>query len=166
MRARTINEYRSNSDPIYLKYAWLITWSGTEKWARPDDWRSIMAIISGRRSGKFIRDVLWVLDIRANHSAHGMTYYANRRQKYGLPYRCGPGWRTVHGSNAWLYARQVKDLSVSRDGKFEKIEWLEPDFVGNMPDTYQVEILDAGQRHSVTRCLDEHIGGEPYPRWE
>ena len=149
---------------VHLPHAWLITWMGTEPWAWPDDWRSIMAIISGRRSQKFIEEVLWLLDSRAHNSGYAMTYYANRRQKFGLPYRCGPGIRT-RGSNAWLYARQVTDLQATRDDKHETIKWTEPDDWGNDPDTYQLVILSHGRPQSVTRSLDENIGGEPYHRW-
>ena len=149
---------------VHLKYAWLITWMGTESWAGADDWRSIMAIISGRRSEKFIRDVLWLLDVRSKHSGLGMAYYANRPRKFGLPYRCGPGWRTA-GSNAWLYARQVTNLHVIRKGHLESIQWVEPDYVGNDPNTHQFVVFEQGRSKSVTRNLEENIGGEPYHRW-
>ena len=159
--ATTVNH---TSPAVHLKYAWLITWMGTEPWARSGDWRSIMAIISGQRSQKFIRDVLWLLDVRAKHSVTGMTYYANRRRKYGLPYRCGPGWRTS-GSNAWLYARGVTNLQVITVGNQETIQWIEPDFVGNHPVTSQFVVLEQGRSKSVTRSIEEKIGGEPYHRW-
>ena len=123
-----------------------------------------MAIISGRRSGKFIGDVLWLLDVRAKHSGLGMAYYANRARKYGLPYRCGLGWRTA-GSNAWLYARQVTNLNVIRKGHLEFIQWTEPDWVGNDSNTHQFVVLEQGCTKSVIRKLEENIGGEPYHRW-
>ena len=147
---------------VHLPRAWLITWMGTEPWAWPDDWRSIMAIISGRRSQKFIEEVLWLLDTRAKHSGYAMAYYANRRREFGLPYRCGPGIRS-EGSNAWLYARQVTDLRVIKDDKHETIQWTEPDRIGNHPDTSQLVILSHGRPQSVTRSVDENIGGEPFP---
>ena len=50
---------------VKLNHAWLISWEGTEPWARSDDGRIIMAIINGRRSAKFVREVLWLLDVRA-----------------------------------------------------------------------------------------------------
>ena len=149
---------------VHLPHAWLITWMGTEPWAWPDDWRSIMAIISGRRSQKFIEEVLWLLDSRAQNSGYAIAYYANRRREFGLPYRCGPGIRT-RGSNVWLYARQVTDLQGTRDDKHETIKWTEPDDWGNDLDTHQLVILSHGRAQSVTRSLDENIGGEPYHRW-
>ena len=150
--------------PVHLNHAWLITWMGTEPWAAADDWRSIMAIISGQRSMKFIKDVLWLLDVRAKNSARVMACYANRRRKYGWPYRCGPGWRTA-GSNAWLYARQVSNLRVITKDSEETIQWIEPDLFGNDPDTHQPVVFEQGRSRSVTRSLNENIGGEPYHRW-
>ena len=87
--ADTENQYPC----VSLRSAWLITWMGTEPWAWSNDWRSIMAIISGRRSRKFIEDVLWLLAARAYFSGYGMAYYANRRRDFGLPYWDGPGIR-------------------------------------------------------------------------
>lgn len=160
-----ITTAENNTRPeVHLKYAWLITWMGTEPWARPGDRRSIMAIISSRRSEKYIKDVLWLLDVRAKHSGHGMAFYANRRREFGLPYRCGPGWRTT-GANAWLYARQVTDLHVITMGRQETIQWTEPDFWGSDPNTHQPVVLEQGRLRSVTRNLEDKIGGEPYHRW-
>lgn len=149
---------------IDLRYAWLITWMSVESWAWADDWRSIMAIINGQRSEAFIKDVLWLLDARARCSGYGMAYYANRRREFGLPYRCGPGIRTGL-DDMWLYARRVENLRVTRDDKHETIEWTEPDDWVNHPDTHQLVILHPGERRSVTRSVDEKIGGEPFHRW-
>ena len=147
-----------------MKHAWLMTWMGTEPWAYPHDGRSIMAIVDGRRSDKFINDLLWILHARACESAYGMAYWATRRRRYGLPARVGPGWRT-HGSNAWLYARRVLDLRISIIGEYEQIEWKEPDYVGNHPLTSEVTILDKGHRRVVRRNKEENIGAEPLHRW-
>ena len=163
--AATEARVKASWPPVHLSHAWLITWIGTEPWAAVGDWRSIMAIINGRRSQKFIEDVLWLLDMRAKHSGYGMAYYANRRRKSGLPYRHGPGIR-MEGSNAFLYAREVTDLRVTRDGTQETIQWNEPDYWGNDPNTHQLTLLQPGWPQSVTRSVDEHIGGEPYHRWD
>ena len=92
---------------VKVNYAWLITWEGTEPWAQPGGWRSIMAIIDGRRSAKFVREVLWLLDVRARDSGF-MAYYATRRRKHGLPQNCGPvgEWEVpMRGSmHGWLGA--------------------------------------------------------------
>ena len=158
-------EYNSNAIPVVLmKNAWLITWMGTEPWAAPHDWRSIMAIVNGRRSDKFITDLLWILHVRACETAHGMAYWATRRRRYGLPARVGPGWRT-HGSNTWLYARRVLNLRISMVGDDEQIEWQEPDYVGNHALTSDITILDKGHRRVVRRNRGENIGAEPWHRW-
>lgn len=148
---------------VHLKHAWLITWVGTELWTQPS-WRSIMAIINGHRSQKFIREVLWLLDVRAKHSGHGMAYYAYRRKKHGLPYRSGPGWRT-EGSNAWLYARRVTNLQVTVEDRLETIQWVEPGHIKNHPETYEPIVRERGKSDSVTRSVEEYLGGEPYHRW-
>ena len=148
---------------VYLPTAWMITWMGMEPWAVPGDWRSIMAIISGKRSRAFVEDIMWLLDVRAHQSGTGMAYYANRRRKYGLPYRGGTGiWM---GSNGHLYARLVNELRVITDGKNETITWTAPDLWGSRPETYQLTLFERGQPRSVTRNVDENIGGEPYHRW-
>ena len=149
---------------VRLNKAWLITWMGTEPWAWSDDWRSIMAVISGNRSEKFIKEVMWLLDVRAKNSAYHMAYFANRRQQYGLPFRSGAGLR-LRGSNAWLYARIVTDLTVTNDGINETLQWVEPDYYRNNPDTYQIELVEKGRQGAVTRSVEEKIGGEPYHRW-
>ncbi len=149
---------------VRLNKAWLITWMDTEPWARPDDWRSIMAIISGNRSEKFIKEVVWLLDVRAKKSAYHMAYYANRRQQYGLPVHFGAGLR-LSGSNAWLYARIVTNLSVTNDGVNETLQWVEPDYYRNNSDTYQIELVGQVRHRAVTRSAEEKIGGEPYHRW-
>lgn len=149
---------------VHLRYAWLITWMGTEPWAQPSDWRSIMAIISGRRSLKYIKEVLWLLDVRAKRSGYGMAYYANRRRKHGLPYSSGPGWRT-EGSNAWLYARLVTELQVIVKDQLETVQWLEPNFIENHPKTSELVVREYGKFQSVTRGIEENIGGEPFHRW-
>ena len=155
---------KNATSPTILKQAWLITWEGTELWARPDDWRSIMAILAARRSDRFIKDLLWVLNARAQQSAFGMAYYANRRSEFGLPWRSGPGWRTG-GSNAWMYARRVEHLKVSMIGKCEQIEWTEPDWVGSYAETARVVVLNKGQQRLITRDIEEKIGAEPWHRW-
>lgn len=149
---------------VRLNKAWLITWMGTEPWATSDDWRSIMAIIGGKRSEKFIKEVMWLLDVRAKNSAYHMAYYANRRRQYGLPRRSGAGLK-LSGSNAWLYARRVTDLTVTNDGINETLQWVEPDDYRNNPDTYQIERVEQGRHRAVTRRVGEKIGGEPYHRW-
>lgn len=161
--AATEGRVKADWPAVHMRYAWLITWVGTEPWAAPDDWRSIMAIISGRRSRKFIEDVLWLLDMRAKRSGYGMAYYANRRRKSGLPYRSGSGIR-LGVSSLFLYARQVTDLRVIRDDTQETIQWIEPDDRGNDPNTHQLTPPQPGWPRSVTRSVDEYIGGEPYHR--
>ena len=80
-KARVMHNSNIVMPPEAMKRAWLITWMGTEPWASPHDWRSIVAIIDGRRSDKFVRDLLWVLHTRACEYAYGMAYWATRRRK-------------------------------------------------------------------------------------
>lgn len=147
-----------------MRQAWLISWMGANPWARADDWRSIMAVVNGRRSVRFVKDLLWLLDVRAQQSVYGMAYYAHRRRAYGHPYREGPGWRT-RGSNFWLYGRLVANFTVSRTGRFEQIEWMEPDWIVNYPKGAGIEILEEGRRQRMTRNIDQNVGAEPWHRW-
>ena len=152
-------------DNTIMRQAWLISWMGTKPWAGVEDWRSIMAVVSGRRSVRFVKDLLWFLDVRAKQSVYGMAYYANRRRAYGYPYQVGPGWRTS-GSNFWLYGRLVTNFSVSRNRRFEQVEWIEPDWVVNHPKNAGIVVLEKGRQRSMTRSIDENIGAEPWHRWE
>ena len=164
-RSNVQAQAKANWPPIHLPRAWLISWIGTEPWAAEGDWRSVMGILSGRHSQKFIEDILWVLDVRAQCSGYNMAYYANRRRKFGLPYRFSAGIRG-EGSNAFLYARRVANLRVTRDRTQETIQWTEPDDWSVDPHTHQPFLRQPGYPQSVTRSIDEHIGGEPYHRWD
>lgn len=149
---------------IHLKHAWLISWMGTVPWAGPKNPRSIMAILSGRHSEGFVEKSMVLLDMRAKCSAYEMAFYANRKHKFGTPTRIGPGIK-MKGSNGWLYGRRVSDLRVTRDADTETIEWKEPDFVANNPETYQLEVRERGAEHKVVRNATEKLGAEPFHRW-
>ena len=150
--------------PIFQKHAWLISWMGTRSWAGPENPRSIMAIIDGRHSERFVKKAMVLLDMRANCSAYWMAYFATRKRAYGLPTRIGPGLR-MGGSDAFLYGRIVSELRITTDKTTETIEWVEPEYWANNPHTYQLELKERGQRHKVIRSIDEYIGAEPYHRW-
>ena len=124
-----------------------------------------MAIISGKHSEKFVEKVMVVLDLRAKYSAYGMAYYADRKRDHGPPTWTGAGWK-MGGSNAWLYGRRVLDLRIAVDGTEETIEWTEPEYWANNPETHQPELQQSGARRKVVRNMNEYIGGEPYHRWK
>jgi len=146
--------------------AWLLTWEGTEGPARAPDYK-IVAILSGRMSGKSVEIIVDALYTRCLWTAGDLAHFANRKKERDKQFRhtysqCS---RFFFGHNPCIFARRVTDLVVKRDeDKFlEHVSWTEPPFLrveepGSMP----VEVEPATSR-KLTRAL-KPIVAEIYGR--
>lgn len=111
--------------------AWLLTW----EWTSTKPTEKIAAILSSRRSGSAIADLMELLVLRSRYPAKDVAYYANRKREMvykaqssldinGVPH----GERILCGHDPWLYGRKVRDLkvTVNETNDEEIITWREP----------------------------------------
>lgn len=114
--------------------AWLITWEGTRLYK--GNIEKTVAILSSRKSDKFIAEFIELLYMRSIYTASGMAYYANRRKD--MPFKAQmhlaadgilyPGRIFCGTGEFMLYARRVINLNIRVDkqrGK-EILTWAEP----------------------------------------
>jgi hypothetical protein len=116
--------------------AWLLTWEGTTGPALVPD-KKIIAILSSRRSGAAIADIVDVLYSRSIDSAFEMASLANKRQQRVREYRhqCSTSNRLFYGRNPCIFARQITNLRIERDlgSKIELLRWREFPVYQNAP---------------------------------
>jgi hypothetical protein len=112
--------------------AWLLTWQWYDS-KHPD---KVAAIISSRKSEKYIQEIVELLVKASEYNATDMAYFANKRHKSQYQ-ASGPlvindvphGERLICGSDPKLYARKVAYLQIKRDkiSGEEVVSWKEPD---------------------------------------
>jgi len=112
--------------------SWLITW---EFVGRESDIDKITAILSSRKSERYVAEFMELLYLRSTCSAGQMAYYANRQKRIlfkaqrGLLINEIPHEGILCGSSScWLYARKVRNLKICVDKSKTKeiISWVEP----------------------------------------
>jgi hypothetical protein len=106
--------------------AWLITWVSTLKGGYSDP--TLVAILSSRKSPKFIREFVQALSLQASYNAGSMAYLANRQKQ--IPFKPIESVNTsiICGEGPFLYARPVSELQIKEDTNngLEIISWREP----------------------------------------
>lgn len=109
--------------------AWLLTWEGTEGPALIAD-EKIIAIVSSRRSAGTVTELVEILYCRTVDSATDMARMANKRRVREQQYMHtnSVASRFFYGHNPCIFARQVLNLTVERDGTCgtEVVRWREP----------------------------------------
>ena len=134
--------------------AWLITWA-----TEPPE--VIVAVLSSRKSPETVATFMEVFYESARYGLADCMVFANRRST--MPHRAQTplrihGYahrdRVLCGNGPWLYARKVRELTVTADtaSNEEVVSWLEPDELthpSNMPAAPIVVV--AGTRKSLRR---------------
>jgi len=133
--------------------AWLITWEGTSGPAPVSD-KKIVAIISGRRSSKAIREMVDLLYCRSVHSAYDMALFLNKRRLREQQYWhvCSQPDRFFYGHNPFIFARIVSNFRVEQDEarRLERVQWTEPPYLQiEKPGALPVEIEPAVERELI-----------------
>jgi hypothetical protein len=137
--------------------AWLLTWECNTSSVK----ERIVAILSARRSGGTVAELMELLVLRANSTARNVAYYANRRRdlvyKAQTPLdinRVPHGERILCGHDPWLYGRKVKNLKIEVDASKDEevVRWQEPDdFRWTDASERRIEVAKEGQQKSLRR---------------
>lgn len=151
---------------VRLRNAWLLTWEGTEGPALTTN-EKIIAVLSGRKSESFIRDIVDVLYTRCYWRAYGQAMHANKRKDRESQFRhvhAYPG-HIHYGKNPWIFGRRVEGLEIERDehGQLEHLSWTEPAVYGNADKGAGVKEIQPAEKRSLTRALVP-LSAELYPR--
>ena len=106
--------------------AWLITWEGTSK--KITDENRIIAIISSRRSGSFIEDLVDTLYQMCSDTAYEMAFMSNRKKERYRSNHVVNAANICFGKNPFIYARKVRDLEIVKNKHdfTETVVWCEP----------------------------------------
>jgi hypothetical protein len=137
--------------------AWLLTWQWYDS-RHPD---KVAAIISSRRSEKYIREIVELLLKTTEYNATDMAYFANRRRE--SQYQASTlmvngvshGDRLVCGHDPFIYARKVSCLQIKRDrdNGEEIVSWKEPgDFKWSNSKKRELVVASAGEEKVIRRA--------------
>ena len=146
---------------------WLITWEWDSNSARVAD--KVAAVLDNRYCAKTIARFVEFLYARATSNVKELLQYANRRKnnlyqaKVGITLNNIPhGDRIFCGTNPYLYARYVTDLSVDKDvgNDLEIVSWTEPGIYRFTKDGNHIEIAQKGKKVHVKRCVKGHLCDE------
>ena len=132
--------------------AWLITWEGTDRGITPTT--KLLAILSSRRKSSFIESLAEVFYLRNFGTADDMLYLANRKEKRFYACTKSPSGGFFVGNNPFVYARQVSELKITKDGSIssELVSWKEPPiYRQNEEKGYAIELVDPGAYQSLVR---------------
>jgi len=135
--------------------AWLITWEGTTRGITDEN--KIIAIIGSQRSHSFIEDLVDTITQMSSKTAYEMAYLANRKRKRIQGSKVMNTSSIIFGSNPSIYARQVKDLKITRNPKesTETIVWYEHEEYRRDPDdAYKQKLIESSKKVQVTRHID------------
>ena len=107
---------------------WLLTWEGTTGQAVcPAE--KVIAILSSRRSSKFVIGLVQTIYHANVDTAHEMLRTVNRvrEREQCCRHPCSTDWRYFYGRNPWIFARKVVNLTIQKDERraCEVICWME-----------------------------------------
>lgn len=134
--------------------AWLITWEGISKKITPEN--KILAIISSRRGGSFIEDLVDILYQMSSDTACEMACMANRKKERYRRNRVKITTKICFGHDPFIYARKVEDLKIVRNKNnlTETLVWHEPAETIRDPDyPYEFKIVELEKIKQLTRSI-------------
>ncbi|MFH2060283.1 MAG: hypothetical protein ABIJ59_15465 [Pseudomonadota bacterium] len=134
--------------------AWLITWEGTSKKITEEN--RIIAIISYRRSGSFIEDLVDTLYQMCSDTAYEMAFMANRKKGRYLSNHVVNEANICFGKNSFIYARKVRDLEIFKNKSelTETVAWCEPaEYIRDPENNYEFKEEEPLKLKKLTRSL-------------
>lgn len=136
--------------------AWLLTWEGTPGSDVPPGGK-IIAILDGRRSHSFVKDLVDVIYGRCVYSAYEMAFMANKRSQRDRQYKVlyTRPLQILYGHMPLIFARRVQSLTITRDEEqgTEHLRWTELPVYGNAISGSSVELKTPEEEREYVRLI-------------